>query len=386
VDLWVATGSANESPSEEGISHFLEHLFFKGTPARPVGVMDRQIKTLGGYNNAATSYDFTHYYVVLPSEHVDLAIEILIDALVNMQLPAEEIDRERMVILEEIARKEDSPLGKLYDEFLSRAFARTAYQHSILGTPQSLEKIKRDDFMEYRNRTYAPGNIHVVVSGDVDPEAIRRKVADQTGFLEPSKPVLNKPASTGESLEREFEIFKDVQQTYLCMGIRTPSIQGTPEEVALELAAAVLADGRSSRLVYQLVEKTGLCSSLSTFAWTLGEIGLFGLEACYDSADEHEILKVINEEMSRILDEDIPEDELTKARTILLTGYQYDLEKTSSMANVLGRCSAAGQLDSIVHYEDRIRTLTSKEIRQALTQCCPYTEKVTGFVRPERRS
>ncbi|KXK32356.1 MAG: Insulinase (Peptidase family M16), partial [Candidatus Hinthialibacteria bacterium OLB16] len=80
VDLWVATGSANESPSEEGISHFLEHLFFKGTPARPVGVMDRQIKTLGGYNNAATSYDFTHYYVVLPSEHVDLAIEILVDA------------------------------------------------------------------------------------------------------------------------------------------------------------------------------------------------------------------------------------------------------------------------------------------------------------------
>jgi zinc protease len=383
----VATGSACENQGECGISHFLEHLFFKGTPARPVGVMDRQIKSLGGYNNAATSYDFTHYYVVLPSEHAELALEILTDALLNMELPPDEIERERHVVLEEIARKDDSPLGKLYDEFLQRTFAGTPYSRPILGTAESLAGIGRDEFQNYRRRRYGANNLHVVMSGDIDPAKMSDRAKEFLSAL-PTCESADKGECTvtREKSPIEFEIGKDVQQTYLCLGMQTPPVMGTPDEIALDIAAAVLGDGRSSRLVYRLMERTGLCSSVSAFAWTLDRTGLFGFEACYEAADEAEVRKAIAEEIARIRTEPIPEEEVEKAKTMLITGYAFGLEKTSSMAGVLGRSSACGQLENAIHYEERVRAVSGEEAREAFNRCCPEEGLVTGFVRPEKPS
>ncbi|MCG3199883.1 MAG: putative zinc protease [bacterium] len=385
VDLWVAAGAALEREDEGGISHFLEHLFFKGTPTRPVGVMDRQVKALGGYNNAATSYDFTHYYVVLPSEHVNLALEILTDALLNMSLPTEEIERERHVILEEIARKDDSPLGKLYDEFLKLAFAGTPYERPILGTPESLAGIDRDRFVDYRNRFYGPGNLHVAVAGDIHPKSVSDRLAELLGDLSPSEPSRPESLDGAEELKRaEFEIAKDVQQTYLCLGVRTPAVLGTPEEIGLDLIAALLGEGRSSRLVYRLMEREGLCSSVSAFAWTLDRIGLFGVEACYQGEDEHEVLSILEEEFQRVRTEAIPDEEIEKAKTQLLTGHALGLEKNSSMAGVLGRNSMTDRLEEVVAYEERVRSLSGEEAQEIVNRLCPPDGFVTGYVRPEK--
>ncbi len=387
VDLWVATGSSHERENETGISHFLEHLFFKGTPSRPVGTMDRQIKSLGGYNNAATSYDFTHYYVVLPSEHAGLALEILTDALLNMELPPSEIERERNVILEEIARKEDSPLGKLYDEFLNRVFAGTPYDHSILGTPESLAEFRRDHFLNYRARNYVPGNLHIAVSGSVEPPRIKEKVWQLVEAMAPAEAPHHAPLpDLNQGGRTQFEISKDVQQTYLCMGMKTPAIQGTREEAALDLISAILGDGRSSRLVYRLTERSGLCSSISSFYWTLDRIGLYGIEACYDGDDEKEALDIIDEELARIRTEPIPDREVERAKAMLLTSHQFDLEKNSSLAGVLGRHSANGKLDSAVDYEERIRSLSGDIVQDAFNRFCLEGNLVLGFVRPENRA
>lgn len=383
VDVWVATGGAREREDECGISHFLEHLFFKGTPSRPVGVMDRQIKSLGGYNNAATSYDFTHYYVVLPSEHATLAIEILLDALLNMELPPEEIERERQVVLEEIARKEDSPLGKLYDEFLRRAFAGSPYARPILGTPESLAGIGRDRFLDYRQRRYGAEQLHIAISGDIDPRRMSDHASGLVSKLRPSTPDphLETHLPNG-SARQEFEIVKDVQQTYLCLGIKTPALQGTREEIALDLVSAVLSEGRSSRLVYRLMEKTGLCSNVTAFSWNLQGIGLFGIEACYDGPDEGEVLPAIEEEIRRVRSEDIAEEEFEKAKTLLVTEYAFSLERISSLAGVLGRNSVCGQLENAAAYAERVLSITAHEAREAFSQCCPEEGRVTGFVRP----
>lgn len=384
VDLWVATGGSHESEAEVGVSHFLEHLFFKGTPTRPVGVMDRIVKSMGGYNNAATSYDFTHYYIVLPSPHVELAMEVLVDALLNMELPPEEIERERQVVLEEIARRDDSPHGKLYDEFLSAAFEGTAYNRPILGTPESLAGIGRDQFNDYRARRYTPENIHLAVCGHVDPAAVFSTADRLFRELRPTR-LNGVPQRTASPVPKtaEFEVRKDVQQTYLIEGIPTPCIQGTEEEIALDLLSTVLGDGRSSRLVSKLVEQTGLCSSISAFAWVLSGVGLFGIEASYDGEDEKEVLTVIEEEIQRIREETVPEEEFEKARSMLLAQNAYGLERLSSKAGVLGRSSALGQMERTLAYPERIRACTPEGAREAFLRCCNPAKSVRGFVRPE---
>jgi zinc protease len=387
VDLWVATGTANELPEEGGISHFLEHLFFKGTRNRPVGVMDREIKSLGGYNNAATSYDFTHYYVVLPAEHVNLALDILLDALMNMELPVEEIERERQVVLEEIARRDDNPLGKLYDDFLSKIFEGTPYQFPILGTAESLAGIDRDKFLDYRRRHYGANSLHIAVAGDVDAASVSTRVRELTDAL-PGTDATRGPEVNGNSLAAplEFEIHKDVQQTYFLYGNRTPSIQGTPDEIALDLISTILGDGRSSRLVSRLVERTGLCSTATAFVWTLDRVGMFGVETCHPDENEDEVLSIVWEELDRIREEPIPDVELEKAKTLMLTSYAFSLEKTSSMAGVLGRNSANGQLDAVLTYPQRVKAMTAEKAREAFNRCCPKGLHAIGFVRPEKKS
>ena len=387
VDLWVATGAARERPEENGISHFLEHLFFKGTPNRPVGAMDREIKSLGGYNNAATSYDFTHYYVVLPAEHAELALDILTDALINMELPEDEIERERQVIFEEIARRDDSPLGKLYDDYLSRVFASTPYQDPILGTAESLSGIDRHRFLEYRQKYYGAENLHIAVAGDINPTSIRMKSEELTSSLNrsavPPLPPIGSPKKT-EPIE--FEVTKDVQQAYLLLGMRTPSIQGTDDEIALDLLSTVLGEGRSSRLVSRLVERTGLCSSVTAFVWSLDRVGLFGVEACYQEEDERQVLDIVWEELDRIRSEPIPEEEVEKAKTLMLTSYSGSLERVASMAGVLGRNSANGHLNGAIEYPNRVCSMDSGPAREALNRCCPAGSHVLGFVKPEERS
>ena len=386
VDLWVATGAAREKPGEGGISHFLEHLFFKGTPKRPVGVMDREIKSLGGYNNAATSYDFTRYYVVLPSRHTNLALDILIDAFRNMAPPAEELERERQVVLEEIVRRDDSPTGKLYDDFLEKIFAGAPYANRILGTAESLSGIDRDRISDYRKRYYRPENLHVAVAGDVDSDDIKNRILDILGDFSPngaSPPPESVSPPNGDTVE--FEFAKDIRQTYLLYGMRAPSIQGTEDEIALDLLSTLLGDGRSSRLVHRLVEQSGLCSNVSAFVWTLDRVAMFGIEACYQEEDEGEIRSILEEELDRVREGPLPEEEVEKSKTILKSGYAYSLERSASMAGVLGRNSACGCLEQAVHFTERVDRMNGELAQAIFNRCCPKGTYTLGFVRPEKK-
>jgi len=343
------------------------------------------VKSLGGYNNAATSYDFTRYFIVLPSEHIHSAIDVLLDALLHIQLPREEIERERNVVLEEIARKEDSPHGKMYDELLACVFEETPYARPVLGTAESLSEFNRDSIMAYRDRQYVPDRIHLAVSGQIE----QRKIEDQVcAILEPSEGSSTNPLPGFDLPPRgsnrpTFEHRKDINQTYLVAGYRTPPIQGTNDEIALDLIDAVLSEGRSSRLVYRLVEETGLCSNVSAFCWGLDRVGMFGFEACYEEEDEPQVIGVLDEEIARIRSEPVPEDEFEKAKTLILTGFAFSLERVASLAGVLGRNSANGQLDNFLQFEDRVRAVSPAEAQEAFNRCCPEERRVLGFVRPE---
>lgn len=387
VDFWVHVGSRAEPPEHNGISHFLEHLFFKGTPKRPAGVMDRQIKALGGYNNAATSYDFTHYYVVLPSHYLEDGVDLLADAIFEMALPPDEIELERQVVEEEIRRKEDSPLNKLHDDFLQVVLRDTPYQPTVLGTFESLARIDRQAFCAYRERFYQPDNITVSAVGDLEPEKVFSTVDrmfqpyGQT-HRQTDLPVMA-PIGPVPS-PHEFTVRKDVQQGYMLMGYRLPDLRGKPEETAMDVASTILGEGQSSRLVHLLEEQLGLVNSITAYFWALEYAGLLVVETSADPDDLPEARKRIEAEIARLANKEVGEDELEKAKTLLITGFAFSNEKASSLANTLGMYETVSSLDEAVRYQERVRGVTARQVSQVMQTWCRPEVITIGTVEPKR--
>src|SRR5262245_48173012 len=168
VQLWFGVGARDEAEDEAGLSHFIEHLLFKGTPTRAPGEIDRTISALGGEMNAATSQDFTYYHVVLPARHLDTALDVVADAARHAAFDAAELERERLVVLEEIRRSRDNPSGYLWRVLTREHFAGHPYGKDVLGTPQSIGGAPRERVVDYHRHHYAPNNATVVVVGNVE--------------------------------------------------------------------------------------------------------------------------------------------------------------------------------------------------------------------------
>jgi len=367
VYLWCNTGSINESERIHGISHFYEHMFFKGTEKRGVGEIDRAIKSLGGYNNAFTSKEYTAYYVVLPSENFSLAADVLVDAIRNSSFPQEEIEKELGVIKEEINRKEDDPTGTIYEEMFKLMFAGTPYAHPVLGTKESISGITRDDFRTYLQSYYIPNNMTAVIVGDVEAkDAIRemeRLTADWAGDPEVEKKLAS--FSVSES-DREgikgFELEKDVGMSYVMMTFQSDGFRDVLQNAALDVASSVLGEGKSSRLYRRLVEEEQLVSSVQAFIYPLRHSGLFVIFATMDRGRVPAFRKAIIEEIEKLRNEPIGAAELKKVQTMLKADFQFSNETNADIGYALGMYNTIGMLDRVTLYEKSIEAVTPEDV------------------------
>ncbi len=188
IQIWVSVGAIDEDKNISGISHFIEHLIFKGTPTRIQKQIAPDIEKLGGIINAATSKDFTYFYVTVPSSYSLKAAEILTDAVLNPLFPDEEIEKERKVILEEIKRKDDNPQSLLFDEFYSHVYLNFfRYTQRVIGTEETVSKLKRDDFLSFHKKFYTPKNIFVVVAGNFNKKEMLGFLKNSFGKLKKTK-------------------------------------------------------------------------------------------------------------------------------------------------------------------------------------------------------
>ena len=247
IDIWVHTGAIHDPEPHLGLSHFYEQMFFKGTERHGVGVMDRIITSLGGYNNAATSLDYTHYYVVLPTLGWKDALDVLLDSLQNPLFDPEEVDKERSVINEEIKRHDDNPWSKIYEEFSQTAFANCPYKRNVLGTRESLETITHDTFKDYLHDRYCLNNTTLCIVGDVSYNEVEDWVNEHVGNN--SSSTVNDPPMTWDVISEASEVVlsRDVNQAYLLIGYPYSNVFETDDEYALDLLGMILGEGRSSR-------------------------------------------------------------------------------------------------------------------------------------------
>ena len=390
VVLLYRVGARNESEREAGISHFLEHMMFKGTPRFGKSEVDRITAELGGQNNAFTGYDHTAYWFELASDRWEHALEIEADRMRNLLLDPEEFSAERAVVLEELAMGEDDPWRVLTRRVEAALFPRHPYGRPIIGFPDTLAGLSPADMRDYYQRFYHPANATLVVAGDIRRSSVLQAVRAHFGGLEAGTPferadcfraALEEPPGPVRLVTRW-----DDEARRLILAWPTVPV-GTDEDYALDLALTVLASGRASRLQRRLVFDASLATSVSGSNDTRVESGAFWLfvEAGQRVAPE-EIERVVDEELVRLATERVPRNELQRAKSVLRSAEAFDGETVSDVAEEIGEWAVDAEWRLAFDGGARHDRVTAEEVRATVARYLSPARRVAGWCLPKKEA
>jgi len=371
IQLWVKTGSIHEDTAlGSGLSHYLEHMLFKGTRAprpRSARQISEQVQAHGGAINAYTTFDRTVYYIDLPSEHTPLAIDILASMALRPTLDKAEAEKERDVILREIAMGEDDPDQRLAQALFSTAFRQHPYAQPIIGHRELFERITHDELVRYHRARYVPANMVLIVTGDVSPEHIAHEA--ETHFAAAPRlplPPLYIPPEPQQLAPRTWEQSADVELTRAGIAWAIPGLSH-PDTPALNLLALLLGGGDSSILWQTVREKKGLVHAIDATSWAPGTNGLFYIAFTCDDAKRDAALAAIHAELDHVKRSGFRPDQLRKAIRQLVVGEINTRKTVSGQASRLGAAEVViGDLHFAQSYFERLAALRPADIQHAL--------------------
>ncbi|HEU5361606.1 MAG TPA: pitrilysin family protein, partial [Candidatus Deferrimicrobiaceae bacterium] len=336
VQVWVKAGSATEPEKSAGMSHILEHMAFKGTKQRGPGQIAREVEALGGEINAYTSFDQTVYHITISGRFLGNALDILADTLGNSVFDEGELEREKEVVIEELRRSEDNP-GRVNGKAMFReAYRVHPYGRPVIGYDNTIRKITRDDLLAYFARYYYPGNMVLVITGDVDPGKARPLI--EKAFLPLATHAAPPDRVPPEPPQRETRVRvqeRNAKRAYLDIGFHGPSVRD--EEVfAWDLLGMILGGGQTSRLYHEVKDVRGLVDSVSSYAYTPKDPGVLIVSATAASEKAKEALREILFQTFRLAAA-LPEgQELARAKTSTESDFVYSLESQGQLARHVG--------------------------------------------------
>ncbi len=363
----VKAGSATEGKFlGSGISHFVEHMLFKGTVKSKPGEIFREIESLGGEINGFTTYDYTGYTITLPREELNRALEILADAIMNPQFDPEELEKERDVILGEIRLYQDNPERELSRLFFGNAYIRHPYRYPIIGYEPLLRSLKRDDLAGYYRRVYIPNNIVLTVTGDVDRDALLSKINKEFKEFKKRPYVLrNVPSEPRQLSLRRVEDEYPTKLTRMLLGFKSISI-ADKDLFALDVLAMILGRGESSRLYRQIYKNKGLVYSIGAFNLTPMDKGIFGIRCTLDNEKIDQAIEAIYSEIDKVKKGEIGIQELDKAKRQVISGYIFSRQTTAGVAHDLAINEVlAGDFDFSKEYVKAVEALNLDDVRNA---------------------
>jgi zinc protease len=359
LNVWVRTGSADETESELGMAHVFEHMLFKGTERRAVGEIAQTIEAAGGDINAFTSFDMTVYHITMASRDASIGIDVLADAVLHSTFDPVELDREKEVVLEEIRRGKDSPSRVLSDSTFAKAYTAHPYRRSIIGTEESVQGFTRDELLEFHSKWYVPNNMTFVAVGDLDPTATLEQIRDAFREAKP-RPGLEHPrdAELPRTGPRPSIVRRDFNQSQV--GIAFPITEfANPDSAYLDLLALILGEGESSRLYRNVKDRQGVVHTIGAGAYTPLDPGLFLITATLDSDRIESALAAIGSEVHRLRSFGPSAAELEKARVILLSSQVHEKETMQGQSRKFGYFETlGGGIEKEQEYLDRIRRAT----------------------------
>jgi predicted Zn-dependent peptidase len=333
LGVWVNTGARHERTEEHGLSHLLEHMAFKGTTTRSPRDIAEEIEAVGGDLNAATGLETTAYFARVLKGDEGIALQIIADILQNSTFAEDELEREREVILQEIAGTLDSPDDIVFDLVQEAAFPGQPAGRTILGTPDSVKAISRSNLKDFLAERYHPAGMVLSGAGAIRHEDAVRHAEALFGALTSSGSGVEEPAlyqGGVRSSSRKFE------QAHLVMGFEAPSYR-EPEFFAAQVLSGVLGGGMSSRLFQEVREKRGLCYAIYSTSWGLKDSGLFAVHAATGPGMIGELIDVVSDEIDRMAASGPDEAEVARAKAQLKAGLMMSLESCSARAEQLAR-------------------------------------------------
>lgn len=384
ADVWVGTGSAGETPEIGGISHFLEHMLFKGTEKFGLGEIEREIENHGGVCNAGTSYDFTHYYLTLPSENIRLGVQMLAEMVKSSSLDPTELEKERLVILEEYRRKQDNPEAMLFEDLYEQLHETGPYHRSVIGEENTIRSITRDQMMKYYTRHYAPENMTLVIAGDVTAGAAVEMANEWLGGYDRAyEPLVPRPEPTRFARAKVHHRAKPTGgEVYFALACGAPGATETDKIVPLDLAQCILGQGRASILFQEIKERRRLASTVSCYYSTHLHGSVFMVDATCEPEKQAELRAAIEELVGRFLAEPISKDQMTRARRLIGSSHLFSFETTSGAAVQTGYYHLLTKgTEFLDHYDERLQEATPEQVQRTLADALgnnPWVEISVG--------
>jgi predicted Zn-dependent peptidase len=333
LGVWIAAGARNEAEAEHGLSHLLEHMAFKGTVRRTARAIAEEIEAVGGELNAATSLEQTSYFARVLKGDEPLALEILADILLNSVYAEEELDREREVILQEIASILDNPEEIVYDLVHEAAYPGQSVGRPIIGTPASVRRLSAADLRGFLASQYQPDRIVVGAAGAVSHDALVRHVEALFGGLTVGAIGIEPPARY-EGGVRTWD--KSFEQSHLVLGFEGPSCCDRAFMTA-QVFSGLFGGGMSSRLFQEIRERRGLCYAIYSSAWGLRDTGMLAVHAASAPKAMAELIGVVGTELQRLAEDGPTPAEIARSKAQLKAGLLMSLESSSARAEQMAR-------------------------------------------------
>ena len=389
--IWYRVGARNEWPGRTGISHWVEHMMFKGTPTFPKGSIMLEVNRNGGVLNGFTSHDCTAYFETLPADRLDLGLRIESDRMANSVFDPAEVDSERTVIISEREGSENDPEWALYEEVLATAFHLHPYGHMVVGWKDDLRHISREDLYQHYKTYYGPHNAVLIIVGDMNVEQVRGRVAELFGPI-PAGPLL--PAVT---------ITEPIQQSERRTLVRKPGTTayfhavyhacgGNHEDVfpliVLEslLAGASFGNGpsmyRSARLYRSLVDTEIATSASANFRPAIDPSPIHFSGTIRHGHTLEEFEATLNYELERLRGEPVSEAEIAKVRKQMRAQFAYTIERVSSQAYWLGRMEMLGDWRRFERFVDQLSTVTAEDVQRVADKYLRPSNSTVGWFEP----
>ena len=340
LGIFAGTGSRHETPAEQGVSHFIEHLMFKGTHRRSAKDIAEMVDDVGGQLNAATDRENTCYYIKVLPEHLSLGMDILSDMLLNSKFADVDVEKERQVVLEEISLYEDSPDELIHDLHMNSLWPGHALGRNILGTRETIAAMNRQAIIDYRMRHYVPDNLVIAAAGNLTHEQLvelsQLYWADVSGK---SQTVVDlTPTFVAARLLQE----KDIEQLHVCLG--TPGVaHDSPQYYASHVLNTILGGGVSSRLFQSIREDRGLAYSVCSYPPSFRDTGLMPIYAGVSPENSREVIEITNAILSDIRLNGVRPDEIKRAKEQLKAGLMFSMESSASRMSRVGRAEISSR-------------------------------------------